>query len=121
MFPRAKSVRYLKDHDVEVTFTNGEKHVVPLGEEIVQRGGEMVRPLKKLSYFAKVFVNPEGGNLEWPNGYDVDPDILYWLATGEPITFATDPKYHRPPDRLQRPSKKMGRPRRPRAAQTMKR
>jgi len=102
MFPRAKSVRYLKGYDVEVTFTNGRKYVVPLGDEIVDRDGEMVRPLKQRAYFARVAVNPEGGHLEWPNGYDIDPDVLFWLATGTPITFSTDPKYHRPPPHLQK-------------------
>jgi hypothetical protein len=102
MFPRAKSVKHVKNFDIAVTFTNGEKHVVPLGDEIVNRAGEMVEPLKDISYFAKVFVNPECGNLEWPNGYDVDPDILYWLATGRAIRGSSDPKYQRPPQHLAR-------------------
>jgi hypothetical protein len=102
MFPRAKSVRYVNGYDVEVTFTNGRKYVVPLGDEIVSRDGEMVRPLKQRAFFAKVAVNPEGGHLQWPNGYDIDPDVLYWLATGTPITFSSDPKYQQPPQHLQK-------------------
>src|SRR5437879_2555602 len=106
MFPRAKNVRYVKGYDVEVIFTNGEKHVVPLGKEIVKRNGEVARPLKDRAYFAKVFVNPEGGHLEWPNGCDVDPGVLYWLATGKPITFATVSKYQWPPAHFQKPRKR---------------
>ena len=116
------SVRYLKDYDVEVVFANGEKHRVPLRDEIVSRDSQLIRPLKNKSFFAKVFVNPEGGNLEWPNGYDICPDILYWLATGKPITFSTDPKYHRPPAHLQKPPQRRRRdPKRKRAAQALKR
>ena len=102
MAPRAKSVRHLKDHVLEVTFCNGVKRVVPFQDEIISLDGEMIRPLQDVAYFAKVRVNPEVGVLEWPNGYDICPDILYWLATGEPIRFSTDPKYRRPPAHLRR-------------------
>src|SRR3954447_14288256 len=101
MFPRAKSVRHVKDHELEVTFADGETRLVPLWDEIVRASGELVRPLRDVSYFEKVTVSSEGGHLEWPNGYDIDPDVLYWLATGTPITLATDTRYHRPPPHLQ--------------------
>ena len=110
MFPEARSVRHIRDYEIEVTFANGEKRVVPLWDEVVNKPGPMVQPLRDVKFFAKVFVNPEGGNLEWPNGYDICPDVLYWLATGTPITFSTDPKYHRPPPHLQKRRRSPARP-----------
>jgi hypothetical protein len=121
MFPRAKSVRHVKDHELEVTFANGERRVVPFADEIITAGGEMARPLQKVSYFAKASVNAEAGVLEWPNGFDVDPDILYWLATGKPITFASDPKYHQPPAHLRRPREQQQRSGRRRPERAIKR
>ncbi|MFM7192421.1 MAG: DUF2442 domain-containing protein [Microcystaceae cyanobacterium] len=34
-------------------------------------------PLKNPEYFAQVKVNPELGTIQWPNGADLDPDVLY--------------------------------------------
>jgi len=35
--------------------------------------------------FAAVQVNPELGTVCWPCGADLDPDVLYALATGVPV------------------------------------
>lgn len=37
--------------------------------------GPMAEPLKKPSYFSKVFI--ESGTPTWPNGYDVCPETVY--------------------------------------------
>jgi hypothetical protein len=42
-------------------------------------------PLKERAYFAQVRINPELGTIVWPNGADLDPDVLYALVTGEPL------------------------------------
>lgn len=34
-------------------------------------------PLRDLSYFAQVRVDPEAGTIVWPNGADLDPLVLY--------------------------------------------
>jgi hypothetical protein len=41
-------------------------------------------PLKKRSEFEKVSVDPEFGTVCWPNGADLDPDVLYARVTGRP-------------------------------------
>lgn len=40
-------------------------------------GGELFRPLRKASYFKKVFVSEGIPTLTWPNGADFNPDHLY--------------------------------------------
>jgi hypothetical protein len=56
---------------------------VDLAEAIVFTG--IFGPLKDRAYFIQVYVSPDVGTICWPNGADVDPDVLYALVTGEPI------------------------------------
>lgn len=47
------------------------------------RGG-VFRPLEDPAYFSQVRVDPESGAIEWHNGVDFCPDVVYSLATGKP-------------------------------------
>jgi len=47
------------------------------------------RPLRDQEYFRQVRVNPELGTICWPNGADLDPDVLYAAITGQPIALST--------------------------------
>ena len=38
--------------------------------------------------FAKVRVDPDLGTVCWPNGADLDSEVLYAALTGEPIDLA---------------------------------
>lgn len=42
-------------------------------------------PLKEQSYFTQVRVSSEAGTIVWPNGADLDPDVLYAAIAGETI------------------------------------
>jgi hypothetical protein len=42
-------------------------------------------PLRDPQRFAEVRVDPELGTIVWPNGADVDPDVLYSAVSGAPI------------------------------------
>lgn len=42
-------------------------------------------PLRDTEYFAKAFVHPEACVVTWPNGADIDSDVLYSFATDAPI------------------------------------
>ena len=42
-------------------------------------------PLRDPAYFAQVHVDPDLGTVTWPNGADLDPDVLYGRVTGTPI------------------------------------
>lgn len=42
-------------------------------------------PLRDRDFFAKAYVHPEAFVVTWPNGADIDSDILYSFATDAPI------------------------------------
>lgn len=42
-------------------------------------------PLRDPMLFAAVRVNAELGTIVWPNGADLDPDVLYGLVTGRSV------------------------------------
>ncbi len=42
-------------------------------------------PLRERDYFVQVRADPDLGTICWPNGADLDQDVLYAQVTGEPI------------------------------------
>ncbi len=84
MGPRVNHVRHVHDYRLELGFTNGVRKEVDFRDRIVGRRG-VFRPLADVDYFKKVQLEPEAGTIVWPNGVDFCPDVLYSLATGEPI------------------------------------
>jgi hypothetical protein len=62
--------------------------IVDLGPHLSFRG--VFEPLKDPAYFAQVRVDPELGSVVWPNGADLDPDVLYARLTGIPIRVERD-------------------------------
>ena len=41
--------------------------------------------LRRREVFEAVSVDPELGAIRWPNGADLDPDVLYALVSGQPV------------------------------------
>ena len=74
VFPRVTEVEPLKGFVLRLTFTDGLVREVDLSDDL---WGPMAEPLKDPDYFAKVRVDPELGTVVWPNGYDLDPDVLH--------------------------------------------
>lgn len=101
MAPEPIKVKYLDPYRVEVKFANGVSGVADFADLVRESRGLLI-PLKDVEFFKKVRVDAELGTIVWPNGVDVCPDVLYWLATGTPITGSTDPKYLKPPLHLQK-------------------
>ena len=79
-------VKPLKDFHLHLEFEDGAKGEVDIRKLIKFTG--VFEPLKDEVFFSKVDVNPEWGTIFWPNGADLDPDVLYSIATGEEIPEA---------------------------------
>lgn len=68
------SVKPMGGFKLRVVFSDGSAGVHDFSSPAA-RDGEMVRPLKNPTFFARVFV--ELGALTWPNGFDLDPIALH--------------------------------------------
>jgi hypothetical protein len=79
MHPRVITVRPLSPFTVELTFADGTRGTVDLSRWIVGSEG-VFAALQERAYFRRVTVDPEAGTIVWPNGADLDPDVLYELA-----------------------------------------
>ena len=77
------SVQPLEGHRLRVRFADGVQGIVDL-DEILSFSG-VFAPLAERDYFVQVRVDPEIGTICWPNGADIDPDVLYALVSGTPI------------------------------------
>ncbi len=84
MFPRVRTVRHAGEYRLELGFADGTARELDFKQRIVGRGG-VFRPLEDVEFFSQVHVDSEAGTIVWPNGVDFCPDVLYSLATGQPI------------------------------------
>jgi len=73
----------LRDYRLKLQFEDGAEGAVDIRSLIKFTG--IFAPLKDYDYFLKVQVNPELGTICWPNGADLDPDVLYSQITGETL------------------------------------
>ena len=73
----------LENHRLRLRFEDGVEGVVDLTGSLKFRG--VFEPLQDPAYFAQVRVDPESGTVTWPNGADLDPDVLYADVTGQPL------------------------------------
>ena len=83
MLKDVTEVNPLDEYRLHLHFEDGVEGVVDLAE-IVEFAG-VFAPVEEHTYFVQVRVNPDIGTICWPNGADIDPDVLYALVTGEPI------------------------------------
>jgi Protein of unknown function (DUF2442) len=67
-------VEPLADYTLRLTFDDGSERVVDLAEDL---WGPMGEPLRDPAYFRQVRVDPELRTVVWPNGFDLDPDVLH--------------------------------------------
>ena len=78
-------VKPLKNFHLHLEFEDGVNGEVDIRKLVKFTG--VFKPLKDETFFAKVQVNPEWGTIFWPNGADLDPDVLYSMVTGEEIAI----------------------------------
>jgi hypothetical protein len=79
-------VQPTKDYRLRLRFEDGAEGEVDVAVLIQFEG--IFASLKDRNEFLKVFVDPELGTICWPNGADLDPDVLYAKVTGEDITVS---------------------------------
>lgn len=76
-------VKPLDGNRVSLSFEDGVTGEVDLAALVEFRG--VFAPLADKAFFDQVEVNAELGTIVWPNGADIDPDVLYSLVSGEPL------------------------------------
>ena len=76
-------VEPLDGYRLRLRFEDGVEGVVDVSEITAFEG--VFEPLKDKTYFDKVRLNSELGIIEWENGADLDPVVLYSNITGESI------------------------------------
>jgi hypothetical protein len=79
------AVRPLAPYVLHLRFEDGVEGDIDFSSLIDCRG--VFAPLQDPSEFAKVRVDSELGTAVWPNGADLDPDVLDSLTIGQPISF----------------------------------
>lgn len=77
MFLHVTGVTHIQDYRLKLTFDNGVTKEVNLEGELY---GEIFEPLRDVSLFSQVYVNPDTNTIEWPNGADLAPEFLYEIG-----------------------------------------
>jgi hypothetical protein len=73
---RVRTVRCLEGREVELGFTDGTSKVLDLTPYL--RGQVFEQHRSDLAFFRTVGVDPDSGTIGWPDGSDLDPDVLRW-------------------------------------------
>ncbi len=77
---RITEVRPLEGYSVHVHLTDGSERDIDLTRFL---WGPVFAPITEdRSFFEQVFVDPVSRTVAWPNGADIDPDVL--LGEAEP-------------------------------------
>jgi hypothetical protein len=79
-------VQPLENHRLRLRFEDGVEGSVDVATLVKFTG--VFNPLRDREYFLRVRVNPDLGTICWPNGADLDPDVLYADITGQPLMLA---------------------------------
>jgi hypothetical protein len=82
------AVKPLGQYRLHLRFEDGAEGIVDLARHLAFRG--VFEPLKNTAYFSLVRVDKELGTIAWPNGADLDPDVLYSQLTGIPIAIDSE-------------------------------
>jgi len=76
-------VRPMHGYQLYLRFEDGAEGIIDVSELVPLEG--VFAPLRDRSFFEQVRVHPELGAIYWPNGADLDPDVLHSRLTGRPI------------------------------------
>ncbi|HSY50072.1 MAG TPA: DUF2442 domain-containing protein [Thermoanaerobaculia bacterium] len=81
--------RYLRDCQFDVAFSDGRRGIADLSESLE---GPIFAPLRDPNFCARGTLDPEVGTIVWPNGADLAPEYLYFLALRDDTRLA--PLFH---------------------------
>jgi len=81
MHPRITQVAVPCPFRVTLAFADGTQGTVDLTPWIAGKRG-VFAALQDPAFFAQVRVDTDAGTIVWPNGADLDPDVLYEAAHG---------------------------------------
>jgi hypothetical protein len=71
---RVTSFNIVGPYELQVTFDDQTEQIVDFQPIL---SGELYRPLRDISIFNQVKIDPEVHTLVWPNGADFDPATLH--------------------------------------------
>lgn len=71
---QVRAFEMLGDYTLRVSFDDGKEQTIDFRPILA---GELYGPLKDLSLFRQVRIDPEVHTLVWPNGADFDPATLH--------------------------------------------
>jgi len=74
-------------HRLRLKFEDGTEGEVDVARLVRFEG--IFAPLRDVKLFAEVTVDRDLGTIRWPNGADLDPDVLYAMITGQPMPDLT--------------------------------
>lgn len=83
-------VRPMDDYHLHLRFEDGVEGTVDVSQHVSFDG--VFEPLRGREYFERVRIDEESGAIYWPNGADLDPDVLYAQVTGKPIKLRSAAK-----------------------------
>jgi len=91
MAPVIVSVVPLEPYVVRVSFGDGEIRDVDIQPLL---DGPVFAALREQDEFRRVGVDAQTGAIAWPNGADLDPDVIYGIAPAahEPAARVTTPQ-----------------------------
>jgi hypothetical protein len=85
---RITDVMPTEGFQLRITFDDGTTKTVDI-EPLLRGDGSMVRPLREDPAVFRA-VRADDGTVVWPNGFDLDPDVLYYDDLRQAAPVRTD-------------------------------
>ena len=83
-----QAIRVTGPAELWVRFSDGTEGIADLSGQ--SEVNPIFAPLSDPGFFAQATLNPETRAVQWPNGGDIAPDVLYERATGRKIGLTVD-------------------------------
>lgn len=86
MLIHLKEARHVEGGQFELTFSDGRRGRIDLTE--IHEQGPVFEQLRDPDFLARGSLDEESRTLTWPNGADVAPEYLYFLAFRDDAALA---------------------------------